>query len=112
MHPTSHGSVRTLLDRDGIDASGEIFESIVASEGVRIERSVSTGQCSAEGTWYEQDEHEWVLLLQGAAQLAYADGQIVTLGPGDSLLLPAGRKHRVQWTEAGTPTVWLAVFFR
>ena len=105
-------SVRTLLEREGSDASGEIFESIVASEGVRIERSVSTGQCSAEGTWYEQDEHEWVLLLQGAAQLAYADGQIVTLGPGDSFLLPAGCKHRVQWTEAGTPTVWLAVFFR
>ena len=104
--------MRTLLEREGIDASGELFESIVASEGVRIERSVSTGQCSAEGTSYEQDEHEWVMLLQGAAQLAYVDGQIVTLGPGDSLLLPAGCKHRVQWTEAGTPTVWLAVFFR
>jgi len=105
-------SVHTLLEREGIDSSGEIFESIVASKGVRIERIVSTGQCTAKGTWYEQDEHEWVILLQGAARLAYADGQIVTLGPGDSLLLLAGRKHRVQWTEAGIPTVWLAVFFR
>ncbi len=103
---------RTLLERAGTVSDGEISESILASENLRIERIVSTGQCTPEGTWYEQDEHEWVLLLQGAARLAYPDGKIVTLGPGDSLLLPAGSKHRVQWTEPETPTVWLAVFFR
>ena len=104
--------VRTLLEREGIVADREIFELILAGERIRIERIVSSGQCTPEGTWYEQDEHEWVLLLQGAARLAYPDGKIVRLGPGDSLLLPAGRKHRVQWTEPETPTVWLAVFFR
>lgn len=105
-------TVRTLLEQEGIVSDRETMESILACEGVRVERIVSTGQCTPEGTWYEQDEHEWVVLLQGAARLAYADGQIVTLGPGDSLLLPAGCKHRVEWTEPDAPTVWLAVFFR
>jgi cupin 2 domain-containing protein len=29
--------------------------------------------------------------------------------PGDWLLIPAHRKHRVDWTTPEEPTVWLAV---
>lgn len=105
-------SLRNLLATAKVDANEEIFETLIAREGVRIERIVSTGQRTADETWYEQDEHEWLILLQGAARLVYSDGQVVALEVGDSLLVPAGRKHRVQWTEPGTTTVWLAVFFR
>ena len=36
---------------------------------MRVERIVSSGHCSPEGFWYDQDEQEWVPLLQGAARL-------------------------------------------
>jgi cupin 2 domain-containing protein len=103
--------VRSLLDTRGIGTEREVFESLVDREGVRIERIVSTGQCTGEGIWYEQDEHEWVLVLQGAARIAYADGRSIDLAPGDALLIPAGLEHRVEWTEAEPSTIWLALFF-
>ena len=34
------------------------------------------------------------------------------LEPGSYLHLPAHCRHRVQWTTAETPTVWLAVHHR
>jgi stress response protein YsnF len=32
-------------------------------------------------------------------------------GPGDRLLIPAGASHRVEWTDPGRPTVWLAMHY-
>ena len=98
---------------DGIpDGSpDEVFTKLLGSETVRIERIVSFGQCSPEGFWYEQDENEWVLLLEGSATLAFDDGTAIDLLPGDHLDLPAGRRHRVERTAADRRTVWLAVFF-
>ena len=47
----------------------EVFETLVSSEGIRIERIISTGQATPEGEWLDQDRDEWVVLLQGAAVL-------------------------------------------
>ena len=33
------------------------------------------------------------------------------LRPGDHILLGAHVRHRVEWTDADTPTVWLAVHY-
>ena len=91
----------------------ELVEILAAAPGVRIERIVSTGHCSPPGFWYDQEEDEWVALLSGAAGLRFADeAEARTLKPGDWLLIPAHRRHRVDWTDAATATVWLAVFFR
>ncbi|PAY15472.1 phosphoribosylaminoimidazole carboxylase [Rhodopirellula sp. SM50] len=90
----------------------ECVDVLASSSNVRIERIVSTGQASDEGFWYDQDEHEWVAVLAGEAELLFDDDpQPLTLKPGDFLLIPAHRKHRVQWTSDREPTVWLAVFF-
>ena len=79
---------------------------------VRIERIVSTGQSSAPGFWYDQDEVEWVLLLSGAAGLRFEDEDDTReLRPGDHAFIEAHRRHRVEWTTDGVSTVWLAVFF-
>jgi len=91
----------------------EITRTLLMAEGMRIERIVSTGQSSPEGFWYDQDEHEWVVLLSGSAGLEVeGESSIRKLAPGDFMLLPAHRKHRVAWTDADEPTIWLAVFFR
>ncbi len=89
----------------------ERVETLLSRSGARIERIVSTGQASPEGFWYEQAEDEFVLLLRGAARLRLEkETEARDLGPGDWLLIPAGARHRVDWTSPGEPTVWLTLF--
>ena len=92
--------------------SEEMVEVLARSSNVRIERIVSNGQCSAEGFWYDQDEHEWVVVLSGAGTILFGDGKVLRLQPGDHVLIPAHTKHRVEWTKPEEPTIWLAVFYR
>ncbi len=91
------------------DLTEEVFTELLQHGAVRIERIVSNGQISPADFWYDQDEHEWVLLLTGAAEVELADGERVRLHPGDTLHLPAHTRHRVTFTAQ--PTVWLAVFY-
>jgi len=85
---------------------------LAEQSGLRIERIVSHGHCSAADDWYDQDEDEWVLLLAGAANLQFADDlRIVPLSAGDHLFIPAHDRHRVDWTDPDQPTIWLTVFF-
>jgi cupin 2 domain-containing protein len=91
----------------------EVVELLLEREGLRIERIVSTGQATPEGQWYDQETDEWVLVVAGAARLRI-EGEATDreLGEGDWILLPAHCRHRVAWTRAEPPTVWLAVHFR
>lgn len=87
----------------------EVIHRLLQTDGVRIERIESHGQPSPEGFWYDQPAREWVVLLRGSATLAMADEQPMTLEAGDSLLLPAHCKHRVERTSEDA--LWLAVHF-
>jgi cupin 2 domain-containing protein len=90
----------------------EHVDLLVEKSGVRIERIVSTGQASPPGFWYDQPWTEWVLLLAGAAGLLFEDEPTPRpLKAGDYLLIPAGQRHRVEWTDAMQPTIWLAVHY-
>ena len=94
----------------------EIFEDLLDRPGIRIERILSQGQSSPttgqKTEWYDQDEHEWVLILAGSGVIAFEDGREIGLHKGDYLNIPAGVKHRVRWTEPETITIWLAIFYR
>jgi cupin 2 domain-containing protein len=70
---------------------------------------VSTGQASPPGFWYDQPEDEFVVLLSGAGEIAFADGRRLAMGPGDWVDIPARVRHRVERTQAEPPTVWLVV---
>lgn len=90
----------------------EQFATFLQRPGLRIERIVSTGQATPEGFWYDQDEGEWVVLLQGEAKLRFADeADARHLHAGDCLDIAPHRKHRVDWTPTDRVTVWLAVFY-
>jgi cupin 2 domain-containing protein len=89
----------------------ELVTVLAEGRHVRIERIVSSGHASPDGNWYDQDEHEWVTVLAGEATVTFQDGDAARLQPGDHLLIPAHRKHRVAWTKPDDSTIWLAVFF-
>ena len=90
----------------------ELADVLAESKHVRIERIVSTGQCSPAGFWYDQKQVEWVVVLKGEAKLQFeGDGEPIHMKPGDFIHIPANKKHRVEWTTPNEPTVWLAVFF-
>jgi cupin 2 domain-containing protein len=92
--------------------SAEQMDALLTRPGLRVERIVSLGQASPPGVWYSQAEGEWVLLLAGAARLRFADETAARpLSPGDWLDIAPQRRHRVDWTDPATPTVWLAVFY-
>ena len=101
--------VANLLSDLPVPGGDEMFETILARPGLRIERIVSHGHVTPEDRPCEQDEDEWVMLVAGAARL-WLDGRgEVALRPGDHLLIPARLRHRVTWTAPDEPTLWLAV---
>ncbi len=90
----------------------EQISELLNRRGLRIERIVSTGQCSLPGFWYDQPDGEWVLLLRGAARLRFADEtEARELRPGDFVDIAPHRRHRVDWTDPEQPTVWLAIHY-
>lgn len=90
----------------------ELFTELFRSGPLRIERILSTGQTSPADGWYDQEEHEWVLVLEGCGIVGFADGREKTLQKGDYLHIPAHVKHKVTWTDPDTTTVWLCVFYK
>lgn len=111
----SHGPRRgNLLTGLPLRLADEQVDSLVEEHSrLRIERIVSTGQASAPDFWYDQPDDEFVVLLAGAARLRFEPGDIsIDLVPGDWIEIPAHRRHRVEWTQADPPTVWLAIHSR
>jgi len=89
----------------------EVITTLLDAANVQIERIVSHGHASPEGFWYDQDDHEWVVVLKGAARLRFEDG-VMEMKAGAFINIPAHKKHRVEWTTPDGPTIWLAVHYR
>jgi cupin 2 domain-containing protein len=94
----------------------ELTQTLLAAgaeaSSLRVERIVSRGHASPAGFWYDQPEHEWVLLVSGAARLRFEDeAEDVELKAGDYLNIPAHRRHCVEWTAPGVDTIWLAIHY-
>ncbi len=54
-----------------------------------------------------------MVLLAGRATLRF-EGEAAPrpLEPGDYVLIPPGRRHRVDWTDPALTTVWLALHYQ
>lgn len=104
-----------LFDTGGATETpaGEQVEEILGRRALRVERIVSRGHASPPGYWYDHDEHEWVAVLSGRARLRFEDEDAqLEMAAGDHVDIPAHRRHRVEWTDPDTPTIWLAVFYQ
>jgi cupin 2 domain-containing protein len=113
------------LEAGGVPRTGDLRQDLPAEplpeelvdiqlkrSSLRIERIVSTGQATPDGEWYDQESDEFVALVAGAARLRIeGEAEDRALEEGDWVFLPAHCRHRVTWTRAKPPTVWLAVHF-
>lgn len=91
----------------------EEISILAARPGAVVERIVSMGHASPPGFWCDQDFAEWVILLEGAAELLIeGEGEPRVLRPGDYVDLPPHVRHRVEWTDPDRPTVWLAAHWK
>jgi cupin 2 domain-containing protein len=90
----------------------ELVQTLLEAANVRIERIVSHGHASPAGFWYDQDQHEWVMVLKGAARIRLEDEEKpVEMKSGDFINIPAHKRHRVEWTTPDEATIWLTVHY-
>jgi cupin 2 domain-containing protein len=107
MNGSPHGSlVRNLPDA----TEDERFEELSRAKSFQIERIISAGQVSPPGFWFDQPNEEWVLVVQGRAEISLLDpDETIHLSIGDWLMIEAHRKHRVEFTSREPLTIWLTV---
>lgn len=110
--PSPSTATSNLL-ADAETLSGEEQEDVLCSGADwRLVVIRSNAASTPAGFWYDQSENEWLTLLKGSALLRLADpDQLVDLSVGDQLLLPAGRRHRVERTDPHPGTTWLALYW-
>ena len=89
----------------------EVFDTLLESDNVKIERIISKGHKSPDAGWYDQDKHEWVMIVKGEAIIQYINNSTVSMKAGDYINIPAHTKHRVKWTDPDKETLWLAVHY-
>jgi len=90
----------------------EIFDTIIQTKYIAIERIISKRHVSPTDFWYDQEMNEWVIVFKGCARLKFAEkNEIVEMKPGDYINIPAHCKHRVEWTDPDGETIWLAVHY-
>ena len=97
-----------LYDLPCLPLSAELTTVLAEKSNVRIERIVSTGQTSE---WFDQAENEFVILLQGSAEIEFEDKESVVMTNGDTLLIAPHKRHRVSYTSSDPPCIWLCVFY-
>ena len=88
--------------------SEEVTTILTENKNVRIERIISTGQVF---DWYDQDETEFVVLLQGNALIEFENNKSIAMSKGDTLLIQPHERHKVSFTSSEPPCVWLCVFW-
>jgi len=89
----------------------EVFEQLAGNACVMIERILSKGQKSPPTGWYDQEKNEWVLVLKGKAVLVFENQESINLNEGDFINIPPHKKHKVEWTDPDSETIWLAVHY-
>lgn len=136
---SSHNEVVTLSKAWGYDIGrrwGEqpaafeqnpdnLFNQALPPEGEEFEEQLQKGSSwtlklirsnrfqSPKGSWLDQDDHEWVMVLRGSARIRCTEPErIVDLSVGDHLHLPPHRRHRVERTDPDPGTLWLALHWR
>ena len=104
---------RNLFSEASGSSEEEIFETLLDTDHFVLERIVSSGQATPPGEWYDQNTHEWVLVLKGRGGLLLeGGGEVLVMSAGDYIQIPAHQRHRVEWTDKEQKTIWLALHYK
>lgn len=106
--PSSEKTMTNIFSLPTVPLCEELQTALFSDANIHIERIISYGQTS---DWYDQEQNEFVMLLEGSAQLEYEDGEILTLNKGDSIFIASHKKHRVAFTSSTPPCIWLCIFW-
>ena len=106
-------SVSNLL-QERLPAAGCESERILLQEDEWWLTVINSNDASTPpGEWMSQDTCEWVLLLRGSATIFCDDPpEKIDLSVGDHWFCPPRRRHRVDRTDPGDGTLWLALHWR
>ena len=120
-----------IFDLNDLSVNEEIIKILFKNENVKIEKIISTGQTT---DWQESNKNEFVILVQGNAEIEYYDNRIcedknfktnenvmknlkntndmkLQLGKGDIILIKKGERHRVSYTSKNPCCIWICIFF-
>lgn len=87
------------------EPNSECFATLHQNKNIKVEAIRS--HLLQPGEVYNQEEDEWVLLIQGKAKLRVNE-TIITLAKGESLFLPKQTPHQVLSTSEDA--LWIGVF--
>ena len=74
-----------IFDFEKFENNEEIVTILEKNKNIKIERIVSEGQTT---DWQSSDKNEFVILVQGNAEITYCkNSEIVKLSSGDTLLI-------------------------
>ncbi len=103
--------MKNIFDNIPSNIPEEIIDTLIDSDQIKVERIISKGHVSPKGFWYDQDKNEFVFLLKGSANLLFENNEQIILNAGDYIIIPAHKKHRVEWTDSDTETICLKIFY-
>ena len=98
-----------IFDFEKFENNEEIVTILEKNKNIKIERIVSEGQTT---DWQSSDKNEFVILVQGNAEITYfKKSEIVKLSSGDTLLIKKNEKHKVSYTSKNPHCVWICIFY-
>ncbi len=103
--------MNNIFDQLPEDLQSEVIEDILKSDKLRIERIISKGHTSPPTEWYDQEQNEWVIVLQGEAVIEFEEAGEQRMLRGSYANIPAHSRHRVKWTTPESETIWLAIHY-
>lgn len=101
-----------IFNIEELSGTKESFTSLFSNKNILIEKIVSFGQVTNDNEWLEQEKNEWVVLLQGEAEIQFEkDNNKLLMKKGDYILIPSHCRHGVNYTSIDPPCIWLAIHF-
>lgn len=101
-----------IFNIETLPNESELFDIIFQDRSIKIERILSKGHITKGEEWYNQDTDEWVILIQGEAEIEFENKKIKKLIAGDYLFIPAHQKHKVIYTSTNPMCIWIAVHIK
>jgi len=93
-----------LYDYDIPKEKHEILTELLSHKNVTINRIVSNSL--ENGEWYDQNDDEWLILLEGRAVIEFEQSEKQLL-EGETFFIAAHQRHRVKHTSE--KALWLTV---